>query len=469
MADAASDETVRARLRELSLAAPEKGYRALHAALQGEEPFRAVGVKRVQKLLPEARKQPPPPQPSDRSGAVAASVVAAGAATPDGARAEAAVAATGDAVGASRITLSRPALDQRFGMRIEQEPGPSGGHAVAEVVPGGLADAWNRQHPERCISMGDVVSSVNGKTTFSSMMEEFKEALSCALEFARPAAKGDRQPMTIDNAEAEKEKAAWEQRRKKVTAALIPGLKKIVDHEFGAGASDRIDRVAQMYQRVGRNEAFEDEGASGRRLAPGYITGLEPALPFHDTRAYPWCAHLERHWKAIWQELQGCLDDESLWTPGAYQASNEAYGQDWKIMGVFTADRWQDERRFAVTTRVLRQLEGVVPSEVFFARMPARTSIAPHSDNLNYILTSHLPLDFEEGSCSITVGKEERHWKHGSMLVLDTCFIHSAKNESGRPRYIMVARFWHPGLADEERRALHLSHQILAGSAQQGQ
>jgi aspartate beta-hydroxylase len=301
------------------------------------------------------------------------------------------------------------------------------------------------------------------------MMEDFKEALSCVLELARPAIEGDRQRMTVDSAEAEKEKAAWEQRRKNVTAALIPGLKKIVDHEFGAGASDRIDRVAQMYQSVGRNEVLEDEGPGGRRYAPGYITGLEPALPFHDTGAYPWCAHLERHWKAIWQELQGCLEDESLWTPGAYQTSNEAYGKDWKIMGVFTADRWQDERRFAVTTRVLKQLEGVVPSEVFFARMPPRTSIAPHSDNLNYILTSHLPLDLEEGSCSITVGNEERYWKHGSMLVLDTCFIHSTKNESGRPRYIMVLRFWHPGLSDEERRAIHLSHQILAGSARQRQ
>ncbi|CAK0821934.1 unnamed protein product [Prorocentrum cordatum] len=144
---------------------------------------------------------------------------------------------------------------------------------------------------------------------------------------------------------------------------LVNGLKKIVDHEFGAGASDRIDRVVQMYERVGRNAIFEDEGPGGRRYAPGYISGLEPALPFHDTGAHPWCAHLERHWKAIWQELQSCNEDESLWTPGAYQASNEAY-EDWKIMGVFTADQWQDERRFAVTTRVLKQLEGKQADEM---------------------------------------------------------------------------------------------------------
>jgi len=254
-----------------------------------------------------------------------------------------------------------------------------------------------------------------------------------------------------------------EERKARVTAALIPGLRKIVDSEFGPGAGGRIDRVARMYERIGRNEVHEEDGEHGKRYAPGYIEGLRPVLPFHRTQDYPWCAELRCQWKAIRKELRGCLE-ESLWTAGAYETSNEAYGKDWKIMGVLTEDKWQDESRFKVTTAAMRSLKGVKLFEVFFAKMPPHTKIAAHSDNLSYILTSHLALELEEGACSIQVGNQERNWKEGEMLILDTTFIHSTKNESARPRYVLVVRFWHPGLTDEERRAIHVSHAILAGT-----
>merc|ERR1719272_1514884 len=125
-------------------------------------------------------------------------------------------------------------------------------------------------------------------------------------------------------------------------------------------------------------------------------------------------------------------------------------------------DQWQDEQRFKVTTAAVRQLKQVKPFEVFFARMPANTTIAPHSDNLNYILTTHLALELEEGSCFFKVGNEERAWKEGEMLVADTSFIHSCKNNSARDRYVLVFRFWHPGLTDEALRAIQVSHAILA-------
>merc|ERR1712187_868650 len=103
-----------------------------------------------------------------------------------------------------------------------------------------------------------------------------------------------------------------------------------------------------------------------------------------------------------------------------------------------------------------------LPFEVFFARMTAHTVIAPHSDNLNYIITSHLALELEAGSCFITVGNEERQWKEGDMFVFDTSYIHSCRNDSDRDRYVLILRFWHPDLTLEERRAIHMSHAILA-------
>jgi len=172
---------------------------------------------------------------------------------------------------------------------------------------------------------------------------------------------------------------------------------------------------------------------------------------------------LSRQWKAIQKELHNCLDD-NLWKAGAYESSNAAYGPDWKILPVLTEDRWQNEDKFKFTISAIKQLQDLKPSEAFFARMPGKTKIATHSDNLNYILTSHLALDLEEGSCFMQVGNEERAWEEGKMLVIDTSFMHSTRNESTRARYILVLRFWHPGLTEEERRAIHVSHAILAGA-----
>merc|ERR1712110_1218189 len=191
-----------------------------------------------------------------------------------------------------------------------------------------------------------------------------------------------------------------------------------------------------MYALVGRGEVHqEDHPQHGRRDAPGYVAGLTPITPFHDPNALPWCAELKRHWKQIRTELRSRLDaDDGLWKAGAYEASNAAYGPDWKIIEVFTEDRWKDEDKWKTTRGVISRLPGVKPFEVFFARMTPRSTIAAHSDNLNYILTSHLSLELEPGKSSITVGNSERQWVEGEMLVFDTSYIHSCKNDSDRNR-----------------------------------
>mmetsp|Transcript_57885 Transcript_57885/g.161558 ORF Transcript_57885/g.161558 Transcript_57885/m.161558 type:complete len:464 (+) Transcript_57885:70-1461(+) len=459
MASDATEEVLRARLRELIAATPDVGYRALHAALQAEEQFKGVGLKRVQKLLRElkgtdleATVVPVAPQTASVQQTTAPNEAAA---------------SDGQKTVDERIfetTIARPDVEQKFGMMIDTERSVLGGHAITEIREGGVVHERNTSNPGAPIRIKDVLMSVNGKTTFDGMMDEFRQSLTCTLKLLRCSAAEGAAKMQEDPSEAESEAAKWKQRKARVTAALIPGLKKIIEKEFGPGASGRIGRVEDMYLRVGRDEVFEEDGTLGRRYAPGYIEGLSPVRPFHSTEDHPWCSDLKRHWKEIRAELRKSLD-EKLWTPGAYQSSNEAYGKDWKILGVLTADQYRDPVRFKVTTDVIQKLKGIVPSEVFFARMPAHTKIAPHSDNLNYILTSHLALELEEGACSIRAGNEEREWKEGEMVMIDTTFIHSTKNESDRPRYILVLRFWHPGLTEEERRAIHLSHAILSGAS----
>merc|ERR1712178_378284 len=106
------------------------------------------------------------------------------------------------------------------------------------------------------------------------------------------------------------------------------------------------------------------------------------------------------------------------------------YGRDWKIAPVYTADKWQYPERWRKTQNLIKSLSDVKLSEAFFARMPPHSQIAEHSDNLNYILTSHLALELEEGLCSIRVGNQEKQWKEGETMVFDTTYIHSCRNDS---------------------------------------
>eukprot|EP00927_Polykrikos_kofoidii_P032392 TRINITY_DN27612_c0_g2_i1.p1 TRINITY_DN27612_c0_g2~~TRINITY_DN27612_c0_g2_i1.p1 ORF type:complete len:1107 (+),score=258.45 TRINITY_DN27612_c0_g2_i1:27-3323(+) len=252
--------------------------------------------------------------------------------------------------------------------------------------------------------------------------------------------------------------------RARVTKALVSGLRTLLEAELGTGASSRIPRVEKMYELVGRGEVHEEENENGCRYAPGFIEGLLPNRNFHDLKDSPWTRQLSRHWKEIRDELRR-HNTTDVWESGAWQAASEFYGNDWKIAGVLTADKWQNEDRWRRTSSLVRALDGVEPFEVFFARMPPHTTIKPHSDNLNYILTSHLGLDLEEGACAIKVGNDEREWREGEMMVFDTTYMHSTRNDSDRSRYVLVLRFWHPGLSREERRAIHLAHAILAATS----
>lgn len=250
--------------------------------------------------------------------------------------------------------------------------------------------------------------------------------------------------------------------RAAVLRALVPQLRSLVEKELENGAGERLERLEAMLERMGHGEVFQEECEEGKRYVLGYVEGLEPSKSaFHNPKTYPWSCELQRHWMEIQSELQGHLEGE-VWELGPYAAPNKQYAPEWKIAKIFTADHWED--RFPTTQRIIQRLSGVRPFEVFFAQMPPKTKIAEHSDNQNYILTLHLGLQLEHGKCSLHVGNRKRDWEEGQVMVFDTTFIHAAVNDSERSRYVLVLRFWHPGLSPEEQYALHLSHLLLAGT-----
>ena len=74
----------------------------------------------------------------------------------------------------------------------------------------------------------------------------------------------------------------------------------------------------------------------------------------------------------------------------------EAYGSQWKTLGLYDRAEWEEENvaLFPFTSKLLSEGgEGACGAplvEALFAKMPAGSSIKPHSDMSNFVLTAHL-------------------------------------------------------------------------------
>jgi len=206
--------------------------------------------------------------------------------------------------------------------------------------------------------------------------------------------------------------------------------------------------------------------------APSYVPGLKAVQWWNDVDNFLWAKSLAKSYKNIREEFLSVMSDptklqsagNNIWA-GALTTDAESYGEGWKTLVLLNRGQWDEENAnmFPVTSRAILK-SGVPCCEAFFASMKPNSSIKPHSDFTNFVLTSHLPLVIpENGSnkCRLSVGDETRQWIEGKVILFDTSIIHDAINESDEMRYILMLRVWHPDLTEEEREALQFIYDCL--------
>lgn len=241
-------------------------------------------------------------------------------------------------------------------------------------------------------------------------------------------------------------------------ARLIQAVERGVDAQFGRGARDRIARLLPCLRMVGCEGGLNEyEPGNGHRSLTSYMAGLSPNLPFHEARDYPWCTRLQEHASEILQELR----DKAKVASWQDMGDSVGLSAEWRSLTLMKHGLWADRGHFPRTEAVFRGLPEVRPMELFFARMPPHTEILPHSDETNFLLTSHLGLELEEGTCTLTVGEHSRAWQKGASMVFDHSYIHSASNASDKDRDVLICRFWHPGCSEEEAVGLCLMSALL--------
>jgi len=228
--------------------------------------------------------------------------------------------------------------------------------------------------------------------------------------------------------------------------------------------------VRPLVEAFGYGECHAAElPGKGQRVVTCRVEGLEPEQPFHEAGAFRWAARLAEQAEAIRAELRRYQGSPEDWVAAPEGTWGTMDAPEWKALGLVQASSWVMGEHFPETRAALNALPGLCPDEVMFARMPPGTKIGPHSDNMNFILVAHLGLELEDGLCTLRVGDWTRAWREGEVLVFDHTFVHSAANDSQRDRYVLICRFWHPGLAAEERYALQFLLRAIAAMQRRGQ
>eukprot|EP00889_Picochlorum_renovo_P004012 jgi/Picre1/31042/NNA_006399.t1 len=187
-------------------------------------------------------------------------------------------------------------------------------------------------------------------------------------------------------------------------------------------------RVLDSFQRLCRGEEYVHLWpGKGVQRAGSFMEGLT-AEPFHDIeeKGYEWLKDVEDHADVIRKEFQAAMKDPG----GVWDESNI--------------------KLFPKTHKLLLDIQAPT-LEVFFARQDGKTGIKSHTDNANFIQTTHLGIDVPEGECWIKVGEHTREWMNGKIIICDTSFMHETENESENDRYVLIMRHWHPEVTAIEK------------------
>lgn len=243
-------------------------------------------------------------------------------------------------------------------------------------------------------------------------------------------------------------------------------------------------RVLDSFQRLCRGEEYVHLWpGKGVQRAGSFMEGLT-AEPFPDIeeKGYEWLKDVEHHADVIRKEFQAAMKDpgsmlvvgNKVWAKAAREEA-VSYGPNWRTLVLQDRGVWDESniKLFPKTHKLLLDIQGmhgvdivlivyptnyyhiflsVAPTlEVFFARQDGKTGIKSHTDNANFIQTTHLGIDVPEGECWIKVGEHTREWMNGKIIICDTSFMHETENESENDRYVLIMRHWHPEVTAIEK------------------
>jgi Aspartyl/Asparaginyl beta-hydroxylase len=218
----------------------------------------------------------------------------------------------------------------------------------------------------------------------------------------------------------------------------------------GAPAPARLGLFAraaeEFYAGSGRRFPLRSPFALQRPVVfyPGLAT-----LEVHDRRRFPWVAALEAAFPVIRREFVG-LQSGGAGFATVHRAHTSTGEWAAAYLWAFGQKVEATCRACPETVRALGAIPGVAQfGTTLYSALAPHTQIAPHHGYSNAKLRCQLPL-VVPGGCKLKVGDQEVEQQEGRCIVFDDSFLHSAWNDSGEPRFVLVFDFFHPDLTVPE-------------------
>eukprot|EP00927_Polykrikos_kofoidii_P038053 TRINITY_DN32315_c0_g1_i2.p1 TRINITY_DN32315_c0_g1~~TRINITY_DN32315_c0_g1_i2.p1 ORF type:complete len:316 (+),score=45.84 TRINITY_DN32315_c0_g1_i2:104-1051(+) len=220
------------------------------------------------------------------------------------------------------------------------------------------------------------------------------------------------------------------------------------------GSDDGVSIGGPLPQACSGPAAIMDERFLHPLQRPEHVhLGLD-CRPWHDPKAFFWCAELERHFEVIRSELQAVGECQDAWPLVKGQFGLTGGRGEWREL-VMLGEGSELGRRLCPRTAAL--LDTVIVAKnlaescgscgnAIFSRLAPRTRLQPHCGPTNTRLTCHMGIDVPAEGCGMRVGGEARCWREGECIVFDDSWEHEVWNESTRSRVVLLVNFWHPDL-----------------------
>lgn len=272
-----------------------------------------------------------------------------------------------------------------------------------------------------------------------------------------------------DTADAQLQIDQHLKQQRQVASSAAGGLGDTIEQAFLRTFSGPCEapRVLDSWRRLRSGDEFRHHWPGlGLQQCASYLEGLPvPPQPFPDLRGpgYEWLLEVEAAAGNIMEEFERIMSNpealeaagNSVWVPAAREDAL-SYGPDWRTLVLQDRGDWDkfNAKIFSRTRKILESIKAPT-LEVFFAKQNAGTGIASHTDDVNFVQTSHLGLRVPDRDCWVKCGDgPPRKWEVGKCITMDTSYMHETWNGTDQDRYVLIMRHWHPGTTPLERVAL---------------
>ncbi len=170
----------------------------------------------------------------------------------------------------------------------------------------------------------------------------------------------------------------------------------------------------------------------------GIYSGSSPC--FFDEKKISWVKKLEENYPVIKEEIENFMRSQGASLLPYFNSDLVNTKQSWKFGEFYFWSKKNEDycKQIPKFDALLNSIPGFVTAGI--SVLSPNTDIKAHYGDTNTTIRGHLGLSIPAGfpTCGIQVGKEEKGWEEGKVLLFCDAHLHRAWNHSNTIRYVLI-------------------------------